>query len=290
MDFIFVGFLLFSFLVSTQSVMSAFASPASLQNSTGENYTIVMNSSVSPITVTTDSKSYNDGDRILISGTTRDYIQNMPITVIIRNPVGNIVVIAQVPLGADKTYSTTVQAGGTLWQASGTYEVDVIFGTPDRSAKTTFQFAGAKVVLTYPNTIAVKGTNFTIPYSVTNGKILDMKTDSQSKSLLIAVQTAGDGVFAVTLPRSFIDAKAGSQDDQYYVLLDGAEADFDETSTTLTDRTLSIPFTDGTEEIEIIGTQVIPEFGPITALVLAIAIILIIALYAKTGLRFMQNY
>lgn len=270
--------------------MSAFASPASLQNSTGENYGIAMNSSVFPITVTTDSKFYNDGDRILISGTTRDYIQNMPITVIIRNPVGNIVVIAQVPLGADKTYSTTVQAGGTLWQASGTYEVDVTFGTPDRSAKTTFQFAGTKVVLTYPNTIAVKGTNFTIPYSVTNGKILDMKTDSQSKSLLIAVQTAGDGVFAVTLPRSFIDAKAGSQDDQYYVLLDGAEADFDETSTTLTDRTLSIPFTDGTEEIEIIGTQVIPEFGPITALVLAIAIILIIALYAKTGLRFMQNY
>ncbi|TLY08472.1 MAG: PEFG-CTERM sorting domain-containing protein [Thaumarchaeota archaeon] len=37
-------------------------------------------------------------------------------------------------------------------------------------------------------------------------------------------------------------------------------------------------------------TPVIPEFGPIAALVLAIAIISIIAVSAKTGLRFMPKY
>ncbi|MFZ0185168.1 MAG: PEFG-CTERM sorting domain-containing protein, partial [Nitrosotalea sp.] len=42
--------------------------------------------------------------------------------------------------------------------------------------------------------------------------------------------------------------------------------------------------------IEIIGTQIIPEFGPIAALVLAIAIISIIAVSSKTGLRFMPKY
>ncbi len=68
------------------------------------------------------------------------------------------------------------------------------------------------------------------------------------------------------------------------------KADFQETSTTTTARTLSIPFTNGTQEIEIIGTQIIPEFGPIAALVLAIAIISIIAVSAKTGLRFMPKY
>ncbi|MDE1815223.1 MAG: PEFG-CTERM sorting domain-containing protein [Thaumarchaeota archaeon] len=34
----------------------------------------------------------------------------------------------------------------------------------------------------------------------------------------------------------------------------------------------------------------IPEFGPIAALVLAIAIVSIIAVSAKTGLRFMPKY
>ena len=43
-------------------------------------------------------------------------------------------------------------------------------------------------------------------------------------------------------------------------------------------------------EGEFMGTEVIPEFGPIAALVLAIAIISIIALSAKTGLRLMPKY
>ncbi|TLX68181.1 MAG: PEFG-CTERM sorting domain-containing protein [Thaumarchaeota archaeon] len=78
-------------------------------------------------------------------------------------------------------------------------------------------------------------------------------------------------------------------DDQFVVVNDGQQADFTETKTT-TDRTLIIPFTDGTGQIEIIGTQIVPEFGPIAALVLAIAIISIIVVSAKTGLRFMPKY
>lgn len=266
-------------------IVPAFASLGSTQNFTGGNYTVAMNSSVSPITVTANNQSYKDGDRIQISGTTRDYIQDMPITVIVRNPVGNIVVIAQVPLKSDKTYSTTIQSGGPLWQTSGTYEIDVSFGTTDRSATTSFQFAGSKVQ-SPSNTIAVGGTNFTVPYGITNGKVLGMKIDSQSKSLLVAVQTTDDGIFTVTLPRAIIDAKAVNQDEQYYVLMDGAEADFDETSTTPTERTLSIPFVGGTEEIEIIGTQVIPEFDSLVTLALAIAITIIVVISAKTRLQF----
>ncbi|TLX82149.1 MAG: PEFG-CTERM sorting domain-containing protein, partial [Thaumarchaeota archaeon] len=55
-------------------------------------------------------------------------------------------------------------------------------------------------------------------------------------------------------------------------------------------RILSIPFHQGDTTIDIIGTSIIPEFGAIAALVLAIAIISIIAVSAKTGLRFMPKY
>jgi len=55
-------------------------------------------------------------------------------------------------------------------------------------------------------------------------------------------------------------------------------------------RALTIPFEAGSEKIEIIGTQIVPEFGQIAALVLVIAIISIIAVSAKTGLRFMPKY
>jgi predicted secreted protein with PEFG-CTERM motif len=287
LNFIFVTSVFFVILLA-MGMAPAFASLGSTQNFTGGNYTYSMNSSVSPITVTANNQSYKDGDRIQISGTTRDYIQDMPITIIIRNPVGNIVVIAQVPLNSDKTYSTTIPSGGPLWQMPGTYEIDVTFGTPDRSATASFQFAGSKVQ-TPLNTIAVEGTNFTVPYVITNGKVLGMKIDSQSKSLLVAVETTDDGTLTVTLPRAIIDAKAANQDEQYYVLMDGAEADFDETSTTPTERTLSIPFVGGTEEIEIIGTQVVPEFGLAVTLTLAIAITVIVVISTKTRQQLSQN-
>lgn len=258
-------------------------------NSTNGNYGITMNSSVSPITVTTDSQSYADGSKIVISGYTRDYIPNMPVTVLIRNPLGNIVMIAQVPLRTDKTYSTIVPTGGSIWQAAGTYEVDVTFGTVERSAKITFQFAGSNLLNMASNSFAVEGTNYTVTYDITNGKVLGMKTDSQAKSLLVAIQPTGDGILTITLPRALIDAKAGNMDDKFFVLVNSQEADFTETSTTTTDRTLSIPFMDGTEEIEIIGTQVVPEFGPLTTLILAIAIMSIIAVASKIGPRFISR-
>jgi predicted secreted protein with PEFG-CTERM motif len=218
----------------------------------------------------------------MISGSTQEYISDTPITVKIISPIGNLVKVDQVDLGADRTFSTSITATGALWQAAGEYQVIVQFGSKDRTAETTFQFAGSAGGGQGGNTMKVDGTDLSVKYSITNGKVLGIKADTQSKSLIVSIQTTGDGVLTITLPRGLIDAQVNGQDEHYYVLSDGQEADFQETSTTTTDRTLSIPFTDGTEEIEIIGTQIIPEFGPIAALVLAIAIVSIIAVSAKT--------
>ncbi len=284
----FKGFAILAILVSAAGVMPVFgASQAALNGTLLGN---VSPSSSDAITVTTDKPSYNDGDKITISGSTRDYISDTPVTVMIRNPIGNIIKIDQVDLGTDRTYSTTVTASGTLWQAAGTYQVLAQFGSKDRSGQTTFQFSGSAGGA--GNTIQVDGTNMTVKYSITNGKVLGIKADTQSKSLLVAIQTTGNGVLTITLPRALIDSKNNAGvDEQYVVLTDGQESmDFQETSTTATDRTLTIPFEDGTQEIEIIGTQIVPEFGPIAALVLAIAIVSIIAVSAKTGLRLMPKY
>ena len=301
----FKGFALLAILLCAIGVMPVFASPYAVQNPTGTNPTNATSGNTtnpSPtstltsqytgaITVTTDKPSYNDGDKVTISGSTQEYISGTPITVKIISPIGNLVKVDQVDLGSDRTFLTTITATGVLWQAPGAYQVIVQFGTQDRTAKTTFQFAGSSGGQGQAgNTMKVDGTDLSVQYSITNGKVLGIKADTQSKSLIVSIQTTGDGVLTVTLPRGLIDAQVNGQDDKFYVLSDGQEADFQETSKTTTDRTLSIPFTDGTQEIEIIGTQIIPEFGPIAALVLAIAIVSIIAVSAKTGLRFMPKY
>ena len=272
----FKGFALLAILVTATGTVPVFAQEAPLGPPV-------------PITVKTDKASYADGEPIVISGTTKDYISGIPVTIKITNPIGNIVAISQVELGTDKTFSAQIVAGGAPWKASGTYMVDVQFGSKDRSASTTFEFSGSAGAKPSGNSIQVKNTDFSVTYSITGGKVTGIEADVESKSLRISIETTSDGVLTITLPRALIDAKVGDQDDKFFVLIDGAEEIFEETATS-TDRTLTIHFSNGAGEIEIIGTQIVPEFGAIAALVLAIAIISIIAVSAKTRLRLMPKY
>ena len=96
-----------------------------------------------PITVTTDQASYADGETIVISGETKDYISGTQVTVVVTNPIGNRVAFAQVEVGTDKTYSADIVAGGPVWKAAGTYTVKVQYGGKNRSNETTFEFGGS---------------------------------------------------------------------------------------------------------------------------------------------------
>ncbi len=122
-----------------------------------------------------------------------------------------------------------------------------------------------------------------LEHDITGGEVIEMEIDTRSKSLIIEVNTVEDGSITVTLPRDVIDAK----DDVFFVLVDGEEVDFKEDPDTPQqdmDRTLTIMFPAGAEEIEIIGTFVVPEFGTIAAMILAVAIISIIVISAKSRL------
>lgn len=140
-------------------------------------------------------------------------------------------------------------------------------------------------IISSKTTIPVDGTNMSVTYSITNGKVLDIKADTNLKSLIVSIQTNGDGTLTINMPRTLIDAKnTYGSDDQFFVLNDGqGNGQFQETSNTAATRTLQIPFTDRTSQIQISGTAVVPEFGPISTMVLAIAIVSIIAVSTKTG-------
>ncbi|RDJ30992.1 MAG: hypothetical protein DWQ18_04665 [Crenarchaeota archaeon] len=96
--------------------------------------------------------------------------------------------------------------------------------------------------------------SFDLPYSITKGKIRNIVPDSDSKSLIISVHTVGDGQLSIDIPRKLLDSKNGTEDDDFFVLIDGQEEDFDE-KIFPDKRILSIKFLEGSEEIEIIGTN-----------------------------------
>lgn len=109
------------------------------------------------------------------------------------------------------------------------------------------------------NSIKVQNTNFTINYNISgSNKLVDANMDLPSKSLVLSLNTTGNGTLTVTLPRVMIDAKLPTgNDDKFYVLVNGQESIFKEINATVIDRTISIPFTNETRMIEIIGAQII---------------------------------
>ncbi len=203
-----------------------------------------------------------------ISGTVASQL-NVPISIVVKDPSGNIVLIGQVTPGSDGTYSTTVTAGGDLWTAVGSYEVDVTYGSKDNTAKAMFQFAGS--TLTTP--ITIEGQEYNATYRITNGKVLGIVPDTSAKSLTVRIQSSGNGTLSIDLPRSIIDAKSGGQDANYAVEEDGKVSPFNETRSNPTSRTLAIQFGPSTSQITITGTQIIPEFSALAAVVLTIAML-----------------
>ncbi|HJT09893.1 MAG TPA: PEFG-CTERM sorting domain-containing protein [Candidatus Nitrosotalea sp.] len=129
------------------------------------------------------------------------------------------------------------------------------------------------------------GQPYTINYTITGAAITDVQVNTQETSLVVLINSTSDGNLVIDMPRSLIDAKAGVNDDNFIVLIDDTYTSYHETKTD-TDRTLSIAFTGGTERIEIIGTQVLPEFGSVSVAILAISVVSIVAVSARSRFKF----
>ena len=123
--------------------------------------------------------------------------------------------------------------------------------------------------------INVQGTDIELTYAISGGVINQVFPDTEAKSLIVQIDSISNGILAIKIPREVLDAKFGDEDDNFFVILDGLEINFDETKTG-NERTITIEFPEGTEEIEIIGTSVVPEFGAIAVLILMVSIFSVI--------------
>jgi len=268
----------------------------------GENESVI---------VSTDKSSYSDNDVILISGEIKYIALGNQLSLIIQSPNGNIAYIGQMTVNSDNQFSTEINPGGSYWKIPGTYTIQIT-QNENNQANTSFEFKGITNVpeneleqniiedivtddpviidsIVTATTLTIQESTDLISYEITNGKITNVIPDLDAVSLLIDIEAINDGSITLTIPRSVLDATINDKDDEFFVLVDGEEVDFEEIST-LTDRTLTIEFLAGSEQIEIIGTFVIPEFGTIAAMILAVAIISIIAISAKSRLSIVPRY
>jgi len=96
-------------------------------------------------------------------------------------------------------------------------------------------------------------------YDIRRGEVLGFEIDPETGSLIISIKARTNGELTITLPRDLIDAKIGSVDSDFIVLMDNLETIFFDETITSSDRTLIIPFGGFNSEITIVGTQVFSQ-------------------------------
>jgi len=110
--------------------------------------------------------------------------------------------------------------------------------------------------------------------STSGAPVTSITANADDDSVIIAIDATDDGVLSVTLHSEVITA---FDDGTYFVLINNEEVEFEQSGNNLT-----IPYEAGNERVEIVGSHAVPEFGTIAMIILAVAIVSIIAITAKT--------
>jgi len=229
------------------------------------------------VCVLTTQNFYEEGDTIVISGKVNAVIQDAEVSVqVFFNK--SLIVIDQVTVAQDGSYTTTIRAEGPLWKNDGVYIIKAAY--PGGTAETNFEYQTKKEIIETTELFEVdagsSGT-FDVQYVIKGGLVKDIQIDPNILGLIVMIESENDGVITLNLPRSSIDAKkSNGGDETFIILINGKESPYEEKGSTENSRSISINFEEDDSEIEIIGTFVIPEFGGIAIFVLFLSIIAII--------------
>ena len=232
-----------------------------------------------PLDVEADDSTYDHDSTITVTGSVANVVPGDEVTIVVVSPLNSIVTIDQLNVSGDNTFKTTFNTSSGLWKYDGTYTIKANYGSLDNKVKV--ELIGGVAVDTPsgcgPSEVDADG--YCIPYEISGGEVTSAAINTDDNSIIINITPNDEGTLTVTPSES-------TQDGIFMVLVDGEESDDVE----INGNTVTVMFPAEAEQIEIIGTFVIPEFGTIAAMILAVAIISIIAVSAKSRLSIMPRY
>ena len=251
-----------------------------------------------PVKVMAENKVYDHNSVIHVTGAVANLRGDAPVTITVISPQNNIVTVQQVDVSEDRTFDAMLSTAGSLWKQNGMYTIRAQYGPQEINDKVMVELTGEvsqDMTACAMNELVVKGGSqvYCVPYEITGAAVSKNSISSKTSSLTLMITTDSDGSVSLKIPRNVLDARQHGMegdDSDFIVLVDGEEADFEETDTTTDDRTLEITFPQGATQIEVIGTWAVPEFGTTAAIILAVAIVSIIAVSARTRLSILPRY
>jgi outer membrane protein assembly factor BamB len=220
-------------------------------------------------------------DRITISGAVTPVFRGEVVELRYVDPTGHVLTAPLIVAGDGSfTHVLEPQIVGT-WKVTAEFDGEGYY-LDSKSSTISFtvteQEPGSSI---YRLEVEGSEVSYPITYKIEGGNVTGMSVDKESKSLDIAISTTQDGTLTIKLPRNVIDAF----DSSYQVYVDSEAADFQETEVGAEFRTLAIPFSSNAEQVQILGTYIVPEF-PATLIIMMAAIVGIVVATAMHSRRF----
>ena len=245
------------------------------------------------MTVTADE----GGSMISVSGTTSKVT---PVAIKVLAPNGNFISAGQIAPDANGNFKTTINVGGNQWKFDGTYKVKAQHGENTLYSITLpVEVSGGKTLATsvsedFLDNIVYGGQGIMEQAGLT----IDVDAPLGSTTITVTgktLRTNMDITIIVTEPKfgNIVHTAQATPD---------ANGDFKTTINvggnqwkqngfyTITAQQGVNQIYRDSAEVEIVDGAVIPEFGAIAALILAVAIISIIVVSAKTRLSLVPRY
>ena len=255
------------------------------------------------MTMETDRHVYDHASTIILTGHVEPVdLRGSEVTILCKSPGGTGVCgIYQLGVNSDGNFSLSINTSTFLMKNDGTYQFQAQYSSL-ADATVSVELVDAVETSESSETGTDIGTAITgqietetgesVLYKLGAGQIeYDMTCDadpaffanSDDDSIIVYLDPTSDGIITLTLHEELIKP---FEDGTFVVIINNQEMqDF-----TLIGNTLTIRCLVGSEKIEIHGSWAIPEFGVIAAMILAVAIISIIVVTAKTRLSIVPRY
>ena len=258
------------------------------------------------LTIETDKDIYDHASTIILTGNVDPVdLRGSEVTIMCKSPGGmGVCGIYQLSVNSDGNFSVSINTATFLMKKDGIYEfqanysgladvtVSVELTNAIETSETGTAVIGTAVIGTAVTGTGEAGTDEVSFYKLAPGQIeYDITcnaspaffANADDDSIVILLDATDDGILTITLHDELIKP---FDDGTFVVIVDNqVMQDFTQIGNTLT-----IPCLAGTEKIEIHGSWAIPEFGVIAAMILAVAIVSIIVVTAKTRLSIVPRY
>ena len=239
-----------------------------------------------PLAIESNGVNFDHNSTIEITGQVGNIRDGTPVTVIVTGSTG-VVTIEQLTPSSDGSFSLSVNTASPLMKYDGEYKIKATYGDAGINDVIVVTLEGGLVKQAPSHSDDEEhheAADFTkqLNYNISGGMVESI-TATNDDSLLVSIHMAeDDGELTITLSEDIITP---FNDGTFFVLVNGEESD----DANQMGNQLIIPFDSTTTDIEIIGTHVVPEFGTIAMIVLAVAIVSIIAVSAKSRLSIMPR-